>query len=267
MVGRWRVVVALVATCSLARADSSTRNNMDRAAEVVVVAGVHFVGVGALEAIGPADECRWCRTNAFDVALRNDLVWKDVRAAQLASDVTGYVLPPVLAVSLLIAPTLDDPSASRWFDDTLPVLEASVIATLTYQIVKRVAARRRPYVAFHANRLNKPARDFNASFFSGHTAHASSILTSAATVASLRGYSTATPLWISDAVLTPTTGYLRIAADAHWGTDVIVAAVAGSAIGAAVPLLLHRDTLDDDDAGTRVRAPREVMVFSLGGVF
>lgn len=239
---------------------------MERGVEGAAVVAGHFVGVGALQAIGPPDECRWCRTNAFDVAIRNDLVWNDVRAAQLASDVTGYALPPVLAASLLVAPTIDDPSASRWFDDALPVLEAGVLASITYLVVKRVAARRRPYVAFGANRLNKPARDANASFFSGHTAHASSIMTAAATVASLRGYSTATLLWIGDAAVTTTTGYLRIAADAHWATDVIVAAVAGSAIGAAVPLLFHRDQLEDGRTEGAVRAPREVMI-SLGGVF
>lgn len=264
MTGRWSVVVAGVAACSTAFAQSSSRSNTERGVEGAAVVAGHFIGVGVLDAIGSPDECRWCRTNAFDVALRNDLVWNDVRAAQLASDVTGYVLPPVLAVSLLVGPTLDDPSASRWFDDLLPVVEASVVATLAYQIAKRVAARRRPYVAFRANRLNKPARDFNASFFSGHTAHASSIMTSAATVATLRGYSTATPLWIGDAAITTTTGYLRIAADAHWATDVMVAAVVGSAIGLAVPLLFHRDHLDEDSARTAARTP--VMV-SVGGVF
>ncbi len=266
MVGRWSVVVALVATWSGARADSSTRNNIERGAEGAAVIAAHVLGVGVIDAIGPPDACRWCETNAFDVAIRNELVWKDVRAAQLSSDVTGYVLPPVLAVTLLLGPTMDDPSLTRSFDDLLPVLEAGVIASITYLAVKRIAARRRPYVAFNANRLNKPARDANASFFSGHTAHASSIMTAAATVASLRGYSTATPLWIGDAAITTTTAYLRIAADAHWATDVIVAAVAGSAIGVAVPLLFHRDQLDDASAEGSTRGPREVII-SLGGVF
>jgi membrane-associated phospholipid phosphatase len=265
MVGRWSVVVALVATCSVVRADSSTRSNTERGVEGAVVF-VAYVGVKSLHAIDPPAECRWCETNAFDVAIRDVLVWNDVRAAQLASDVTGYVLPPVLAATLLIAPTIDDPSLSRWYDDALPVVEAGVIASITYLAVKHLAARRRPYVAFRANRLNKPASDANASFFSGHTAHSSSIMTAAATVASLRGYSTATPLWIGDAAITTTTGYLRIAADAHWATDVIVAAVAGSAIGLAVPLLLHRDQLDEASAEGAVRAPRDVMI-SLGGVF
>lgn len=239
---------------------------MERGVEGAVAVAGYVVGVGTLHAIGPPDECRWCRTNAFDVAIRDAVVWKDVRAAQLASDVTGYVLPPVLAVSLLLAPTMGDPSLSRSFDDLIPVVEAGVIASITYKIAKRLAARRRPYVAFGANRLNKPARDANASFFSGHTTHASSIMTAAATVASLRGYSTATPLWIGDAAVTTTTGYLRIAADAHWATDVIVAAMAGSAIGVAVPLLLHRDQLDDGSAERSARGPREVMI-SIGGAF
>jgi hypothetical protein len=41
-------------------------------------------------------------------------------------------------------------------------------------------------------------------------------------------------------VLALGTGFLRIAADAHWTTDVLTGALLGTGLGVAVPLLLHR---------------------------
>jgi membrane-associated phospholipid phosphatase len=55
----------------------------------------------------------------------------------------------------------------------------------------------------------------------------------------MRGYESAP--WILGLGLAgaATTGYLRVAADAHWATDVLAGAAFGAAVGVAVPLL-HR---------------------------
>ena len=60
------------------------------------------------------------------------------------------------------------------------------------------------------------------------------------TVASLRGYRAAPWIWASGLTLAGVTGYLRIAGDKHYFTDVVTGAVVGSFVGFAVPYWLHR---------------------------
>ncbi|HEX2879195.1 MAG TPA: hypothetical protein VHO25_06635 [Polyangiaceae bacterium] len=55
----------------------------------------------------------------------------------------------------------------------------------------------------------------------------------------MRGYWTAPYVAIGGGVLAVGTGLLRIGADMHWASDVLVGAAAGSALGFAVPFLLH----------------------------
>ena len=62
---------------------------------------------------------------------------------------------------------------------------------------------------------------------------------SSGTIATLRGYRWAPWVWGVGLTLATATAYLRIAGDRHYFTDVITGAVAGSAIGFAIPLLFH----------------------------
>jgi membrane-associated phospholipid phosphatase len=78
------------------------------------------------------------------------------------------------------------------------------------------------------------------SFYSGHTALAFSLATATSTVARLRGERGAP--WVLGLGLGAgvTVGWLAIADDKHYLTDVMLGAVIGSAIGWSVPWLLHR---------------------------
>jgi membrane-associated phospholipid phosphatase len=58
--------------------------------------------------------------------------------------------------------------------------------------------------------------------------------------ASLRGEQNAWAVWATGVPLAVATGYLRIAADKHYASDVLVGATFGALFGAGVPLLLHR---------------------------
>ena len=82
--------------------------------------------------------------------------------------------------------------------------------------------------------------DGNLSFFSGHTSFAFSLAVASGTVASMRGYRAAPAVWGVGLGAAAVTGYLRIAADRHYATDVMTGALVGSALGFAVPYLLHR---------------------------
>jgi hypothetical protein len=57
------------------------------------------------------------------------------------------------------------------------------------------------------------------------------------------------------------TGYLRIAADRHYLTDVLVGAAIGGAVGWAVPRLFDRRPPSDPEA-TALRSPPPVVAFS-----
>ncbi len=61
----------------------------------------------------------------------------------------------------------------------------------------------------------------------------------AAEVATLRGRRAAPWFWIVGLGLATRVGWARMAANAHWLTDVLAGAAVGSAAGVAVPLWVH----------------------------
>jgi len=65
------------------------------------------------------------------------------------------------------------------------------------------------------------------------------VATSFATCASLRGDRDAWVAWATGLPLAAVTGYLRIAADRHYLSDVLAGAGAGTLFGILVPRLLH----------------------------
>jgi membrane-associated phospholipid phosphatase len=106
-------------------------------------------------------------------------------------------------------------------------------------------ARERP-AAHHGVIDRSPAvghpRERNVSFYSSHTAAAFAVASSMTTVSYLRGYEGAPYVAVVGGALSTGIGLLRIAADMHWATDVLVGASAGTLVGVSVPLLLHART-------------------------
>ena len=84
------------------------------------------------------------------------------------------------------------------------------------------------------------SREDNLSFYSGHTTFAFALASSTATVATMRQYRLAPLVWGAGMLLASTTGYLRIASDKHYGTDVVTGALMGTAMGVGIPYLAHR---------------------------
>lgn len=260
----------LVIVCGTAAADPSERSDRGRLYQMIpVVAGGSFylvLELGLKDAITP-QTCRWCEPGRIDAGARDRLKWSDVRLANSLSNVTGYVASPVYATGLLVLTTYDDADLRRWYDDTVPVLQAGILTGVVNQLVKVIAGRRRPFATF-GGEVIRAKNDFNTSFFSGHTALAFAMATSSGTVATLRGYRTAPALWAGGLVLAGATGYLRIASDAHYLSDVVVGGLVGAAIGVAVPLLLHHDVLTDEPASLPRRATgREPFIVSWGAAF
>jgi membrane-associated phospholipid phosphatase len=186
--------------------------------------------------------CRWCEPDGFDLAAREALVWKAPATAGTASSAIAFGFAPVSALlTLSLAAAHEHVSASDVVKDAVLAGEATAIAVELDQLAKFAAGRQRPFAyALGPGERDHPADpDDDLSFFSGHTTLTFALAASVGTVATMRGYRWAPLTWTLGGTLAATTGYLRIAADRHWLTDVLTGAVVGTAVGILVPLVFH----------------------------
>ena len=128
-------------------------------------------------------------------------------------------------------------------EDAMMIVETAAVAALANQVVKFAVGRERPFVHVldeEQKSLGHNPNDNNLSFYSGHTSLAFSLAVAAGTTAELRNYRAAPAVWAVGVPLATLSGYLRIAADRHHLTDVLVGALVGSGVGALTTWLLHR---------------------------
>lgn len=193
-------------------------------------------------------QCRVCSGPAFDNTVRSALVWNRTGTASTLSNLTGFVSAPAFGLgAIAVANYMRGSDTARWIDDAVPIVEASVLAGLLNQTVKFAVGRQRPFVRV-ADPMRPAELDDNVSFFSGHATLAFAIATSAGMVAHARSYSIEPIVWAGGYALAATTGYLRIAADKHYLSDVVVGAIVGTGVGLATPLWLHRNLGADNVA-------------------
>jgi membrane-associated phospholipid phosphatase len=215
----------------------------------VVVAAAYFTAEVPLKAPLSADECSWCSPILFDASVRDGLVWEDVHRARSLSNITGYAGAAIWAAGGIgLAAHLDERGLGNWLDDALIIAEAAAFTGLLNYTAKALTARERPFV--HAlppeeKPFTSAPQDNNQSFYSGHSALSMSLAISAGKVAQLRGYSIAPYLYAGGISLSLATGYLRIAGDKHWSTDVLTGWLLGAAIGYALPVFFHSHRHDD----------------------
>jgi membrane-associated phospholipid phosphatase len=191
----------------------------------------------AQPALAPT-RCRWCRPDPLDEDAREALLWTRPARAARASDLLANAVLPAGAAAAVLVPAWAAHDGRRAVEDTIAIGEAVLLAADAEIAVKDFAARSRPS-AFYGGGGGRQA---NLSFYSGHTSFAFSLATATATVATLRDEPAAPWLWAGGMTLAAGVGYLRIAGDAHWLSDVVAGAAVGGAIGFAVPWLLHRWT-------------------------
>jgi membrane-associated phospholipid phosphatase len=182
-----------------------------------------------------ASTCRWCDPPQLDLWARDQLRWHDTKAASTASDALQLLIPAGAAATLWIQAA---PSGKREVAEDLVVLaESASTAILLTQGAKFAVGRLRPD-AWARGTIESP--DDKVSFWSGHTSFAFSTAAAATQIARMRGR----PGWKWLAAATfgaaALTGYLRIAADRHWLTDVATGAAVGTATGLVIPLLAYQ---------------------------
>jgi len=197
--------------------------------------------------------CRWCDPPGIDTAVRNALVWeRGARTADVISTVLDAALP-ASAVGYLLLSANGAGDFNAGLVDTLLVTEAVAGALLVNQVVKLLVARKRPY-AFFQNDLGYSKSEDNLSFYGGHTSFAFSVVAATVTLASMRGYPGVGIAAGVGFTLAAGVGYLRIAADQHWLTDILVGAAAGGLLGWAIPRIFHSPS-PTSSTGPALRAP------------
>jgi len=220
---------------------------------VTFIGATWFIASEVLKAELVPEKCRWCYRgadgqdllNPYDGTVRRQFLWKDTRAADITSSVLAFAVEPASAFGLTALAAGNDHARNGFPLDALLITEATVIAGAINQIVKFGFARERPFVHYlprlpNAVRgLTDSPSDDNLSFFSGHTTLAFVVATSSGTIAFMRGYRLAPVVLGSGLVMATSVGYLRIAADKHYFSDVMTAAVIGSIVGVGIPLLFH----------------------------
>jgi len=210
---------------------------------VTAAAFAFWGGTQLLERRLAPTDCRWCNPGSVDASVREALRWNDTSAANLASNLGAYLFVPLTSLGLLALDARREDRLAELPGDGLVIAEAVALNGALTQIVKFAVGRERPFV--HAlpaaqRPLTAHPADNNVSFYSSHTSFAFALAVSTGTVASLRRTRWATAIWAVGLAGAATVGYLRIAADQHYFTDVLVGAAAGSAIGFVVPYGFHR---------------------------
>jgi hypothetical protein len=223
-------------------------------------------GAGVIE-FGTNEKSRWSNTNSFDRGIRSGFRSGSRSTREDASTASDVLLG--LTVGLLplvsIGKTLSERDCHEAYDMATDAAEAFSLTLLLTTGTKRLAGRQRPFVQ---ECDGTPPGDADCddssrkqSFFSGHAS-------SAATGAGLScSYALKRKIWGDGRVarFTPcalgigaalATGALRIVADKHWGSDVIVGLIVGGAVGyfdTWGPFDLLRFEAQSDDLGWDVR--------------
>jgi membrane-associated phospholipid phosphatase len=169
-------------------------------------------------------------------------VWDVPSRARTASDILGVVAIPALALAVPNVTLIgSDPDWGDVLDVTLPVVETVFAAQVVTYFAKNAIGRQRPYAHFDGVRPSAETHEDNLSHPSGHTSLSFAFATSAGMVARMRGVKAEPVIWGVGMTLAATTGYLRIAGDMHYLSDVVVGAAIGIGAGLTLPRLIEHD--------------------------
>jgi hypothetical protein len=184
-------------------------------------------------------QCRWCVPGTLDGNLSTSARWANPHTADTLSNVLQFAVPVgVMGFGLIQAYRFDDPAAG--WSSVLLITQATSLAMLVNTIVKYSVGRARPYVWQGTPDLYPSPTDANVSFFSGHVTFVFAVVVSGSTLFFMQDMPGAPYVLGFGLAAAALTGYLRIAADKHYLSDVLVSAGVGSLVGWAVPYLFHR---------------------------
>lgn len=148
----------------------------------------------------------------------------------MVSDLVAYAMIPTLTFLALGLSAVVSGQKQQIPRDLKVLFKTLLISGAFNQMAKRGFKRPRPYVSRHPELYDDPS-DANASFFSGHTTLAYSLVFGAARIAQARGYKAQNYIWAMGLPLASFVGYARVAAEKHYLSDVAVGAIFGACMG------------------------------------
>lgn len=219
----FRKIILLVALFS---ADPALPSSVPAYEVAGVFAGALGVGMTELYKgdIAAADP-RWKTPPAFDGSVREGAKWSNTKLAGGLSDAMVW---GVIAPAAFLSPLLLKSSYGR---SALTIAEAAVATGVVTQIAKFSFARARPY-AYYSNDYSNP--DSRLSFFSGHTSYSFALSLSSAMLLADAYPRHKILIYTVALIVAAIPGYLRLAADKHYFSDVMTGAVVGSSLAYGV---------------------------------
>lgn len=210
------------------------------------IAAATFLGAGLFKWVERHTDavCTWCGVDAagqpdppgLDAWARSHWRWASEDRADTLSHVGAGVAYAWPVIGLAAVHGGVD---QEWGRDFTAAMSSLGVAQLAADWSKRAFRRARPEVVFREHPVD--TLDDVHSFMSGHTATTFAAVVSAGTIASRRNSRQAAWIWIGGLSVAGGTGYLRIAADRHFLTDVLVGAAAGTAAGLMMPRVFDED--------------------------
>lgn len=171
------------------------------------------------------ESCQWCNPPRLDTDVRDKIKWGEPKKADDLSNIMVFGVLPLTAIAAIEYLDSDFDKVESYY----LLSETVIYSSLLNQFVKFTVKRERPYSHFLSEEEKKKDKDYydqNLSFYSGHTNMSFAI---SATLARLvfkdPKYSYYKWSFYGMAGLT---AYLRIAADKHYFTDVLVGALSGT---------------------------------------
>jgi membrane-associated phospholipid phosphatase len=204
----------------------------------VVLAATAFWALPALfeDALAPG-RCRPCDPGGVNALDRTAIGNRD-EIADAASDIGAVGLPLLAGMGAFIEVERFGWGAA--LEDAVLVAEAVAVSGAVNQMVRNAIVRPRPFM-YDAGRAAEEGlgHDNFHSFYSGHTSTAFAAAVAFAAVYSIRRPEGAGryAVWAFGLAAASAVGVCRVRAGEHFWTDAIAGAVAGGAIGVAIPAL------------------------------
>lgn len=183
---------------------------------------------------------RWVEPPAPDAAVRSRLVWSNTHLAATLSDIMLFGFMPGAAFLSPLA-TGHEYGRAGW-----TIAEAAVVTGVVTQATKFAVGRGRPF-AYYSGDFSTP--DSRLSFFSGHTSYSFALAVSSAMLLAESHPQNGAAIYAAALCIAALPAYLRMAADKHYFTDVLVGAVVGSTIAYGITqaqLTAHASAYGDE---------------------
>jgi membrane-associated phospholipid phosphatase len=205
--------------------------------------GLAFLGGAGGISLGGSPTRRWSGTNGFDTGIRDELRLGSTSARQdasLASDLSlvfSAALLPMASIGMKFSRDHDCVETWDMFTDAVESFGLTLFIT---EAVKLGAGRERPYTeecdAFPPRDAHCGSEDRHRSFFSGHASLAAAGAGLSCSYAFRReAWGTSRTAKVAPCALGVVaafaTGALRVAADQHWTSDVLVGFAVGAVVG------------------------------------